>query len=142
MAKKMRLGQRYSRMMTRSYIPFVIYVAIFATLIILTSSSIKTNIVQTYKAAIHESDATILIDKEIQIHSNIIYIYADKNQNLYKFKINETKQTDGNTYVSVQDPEILLNLLTEFRDKQINVEIPGRKISLLRKMIPLGDINQ
>ncbi|TVX93556.1 hypothetical protein [Paenibacillus agilis] len=139
MAKKMRLGQRYARIMTRTYTPFAMYVTFFIALIIWSSSSVDTNVFQTYKSSIHETKASIFIDDEIKPSSDIIYIYTDKNQNLYKFQIKDVTQVDGATYVSVHEIDKLLSLTSEFMNKQLYAEIPSGKVSLLRRMVPLGE---
>ena len=135
MRKKRFWGRKYARIMTGSYLPFTLFILCFAILIMVISQRVNTNIMKTYLCSITDS-TLIQIDGNIPIIEKSLYLYTDKNKNLYKFSIDSVLHQDGATVVNVEERQVLKELVAEFGLKPVYVEIPYGKITLIERIFP------
>ena len=134
--KKSAWGDFYVRLVTKKPYFFLLYIIFGFTLILLITLHTKIDVVEIYTAEVQSVEGTIHLSFQEQINpsnSDIIYLYAVKNEDVYPVKCKpEFDFFDFDENSTVRD------FLLSHIGGVITVEIPVRKISLLEHIFVKG----
>ncbi|KAF6628165.1 hypothetical protein H6F38_20390 [Paenibacillus sp. EKM208P] len=140
---KAKLGQKYADVMTGSYLPFIIFVTIFVSLIVWMAASISLDVMTTYSGSFFTQANKTFIRVEAQIDPAIkeVYAYKDRNSNVYKMKAVHVTYDGKKSYIELDKNEGLSDLKEEFTgdDSILQFEVSKEKVTLLKRILPLGD---
>ena len=110
----------YVKYVIKTPIIFYTFLIVGISLFIYLSLSLKLDIVQSIKANI--ADDKIVLNGEYHNISDVIYLYNDRNEKIYKFKIKSTENENGKTVFFI-DSDINLS-----GDVNIDIVIGNRTL--------------
>ena len=105
-------------------------------LIIGLSLYIKTDTMFTVKVAVNDSE--ICLEENIDISTDYLYVYSDRNEDVYLIHIENIYQKDGRTYVvgNKEDMEKIRNL------SNLIADVPIGKVSVFERIFLKGGKNK
>jgi hypothetical protein len=135
------IKRRYIRAMLDSYFPFLFYIGLFVAIFFFAVLSIRVDLKQTFKCNVitDKGNIYLVIDARVKDDFDHIYTYTEKNIKVYKVDKIDLKYSDNSSYIQVQGNNEFEKFLSESNGKIIRAEIPQGSISLLRRLIPLGE---
>lgn len=131
--KRSAWGDLYVRLVTKKPYFFLLYIILGFALILLVTLHTQIDVVEIYTAEVRSVEGAIYLSFQEDVspsNSEIIYLYAVKNEAVYPVKFKQELRFD--------DSSIAWDFLLSHIGDDITVEIPVRKISLLEHIFAKG----
>lgn len=93
MAEDRRFSRTYVKYIIKTPLVFYLFLAAGVMLFLYMTLSLKLDVMQTYDAAI--SGNTVTVSCEPHMVSDTVYLYSDKNEEIFKVKAEDIRTADG-----------------------------------------------
>lgn len=137
MINKKTIAKLYVKYIIKNPVIYFCYIAFGIIILLWLSQSIKITYIEKFQANIIQSDNYYIVQTNaLENHNDIEYLYVYLDENTSTQKINNI--VIKNNEIHVYDVEVFeyLNLLSNH--KEVTIEIPIGKISLLKKIFFKG----
>jgi len=127
------LVNTYIKYTVKKPILFFTMIIINLLLIIILALLTKTSVIVTHDGVLNNQ--TIIINDLIISYTGYIYIYNNRNENVYSIAIYETIYQEEKTIFIFEDNIEFSSLINQ---KQIKVDIPIREITIFERLFLRG----
>lgn len=121
----------YVKYTAKKPILFFLLVLVSVSLILFLTVTTKTNLFLTCDASIERDK--IIVDGLMESCTGQLYVYDNREEQIYPVEINETVQDDGTTIFYIADAEALSGL-----PREVKADIPADEISLFERIFIRG----
>lgn len=108
MNTKRQFERNYTKYVVKSPLLFSLYFGLFLAVSLGMSFSLKLDVRKAYGAELNGNIVQVQGGSEINFLKNEVYIYADKNQEVFTFEIIAAEHRDGIMYITINEPQIQL----------------------------------
>lgn len=116
-------------------IPILFFsVILFGVMTIVSLSLLtKTSVIISSDCVIN--NCSIIVDGKIESHTGFIYVYSDRNEQIYSVEVYETNYENNKTIFLVKGNH---EFISDMNKKEIKVDIPIREITILERVFLKG----
>lgn len=95
MEKKQNFEKIYVKFAVKSPVVFYMYLLVFIIIFLMISSKMQLESRQIYEAQIYGNKVTAVCSAMTNLSDDKIYVYKDKNQEVFTFHVKETDYENG-----------------------------------------------
>ncbi|HEY5588717.1 MAG TPA: hypothetical protein VIK86_07160 [Candidatus Paceibacterota bacterium] len=132
-----KFSNRYNRITTKTPAFFILFIFVGISLFLYLALKTKVDVTQTYRGNITKSGSIyeLKTDTNITLFKNSGFIYINKNAKMIKVSI---KEKSFDIYILTANRAMDLSIFT---GQKVNVEVPYKSVSLLKKVFLQGGKN-
>lgn len=119
-----KFSRFYVKYLIKSSVIFYVFLAIGVALFLYLSLHIKLDVITTYDAQILENN--VIINCDCESSSDVLYLYNDRNEDIYKLQIESITCNKDKTIFTINDS---INLVGD-----VKAEVVTGKQTLLHKI--------
>ncbi len=101
MGKKQNFEKIYVKFAVKSPVVFYMYLLVFIIIFLMISSKMQLESRQIYEAQIYGNKVTAVCSAMTNLSDDKIYVYKDKNQEVFTFHVKEANYQNGVLYFAL-----------------------------------------
>ena len=126
--QKSRFAAWYVKYIIKSPLVFYTFLSAGVVLFIALSLGVRLDIAESTQAEVQGQQ--VVLDREYELASDTIYLYQDRNEQVYKLKVAAWKKGGGSTVCTVEDSRGLLG--------RMNADVVTGSHTLLERIFMRG----
>lgn len=130
-----KFANTYVEYVAKKPIIFIGAILIYVSLIISITLSVKTNVSKQYNVSLKQE--TIVVEELIDLYKDVVFLYNDRNEQVYKVEVNRIEHVEDKTIFHLADKGELDSISGE----KVYADIPIEEISLFERIFVRGGKN-
>lgn len=119
------MWEKAIKVVTRSYVPFLVYSALFITLIVFLLFEIKIDSYKIYECTTNDCGVSFTLSEDVSFEeAEYLYVYANKSEEIIKINIEDVVIENDTTLIFLgEDVKTFVN---KGRYNRCYIEIPAK----------------